>query len=287
MWILFYRSMSFLAGVLPRSIALFITDRLAEGAYFVTFKRGRLIALENLSFALKGLKTEHEVKYMILEQFRNFGRFIYEFLLLPYLDGFKLDRMFQMFGLEKVHEALRAGNGVVALTAHLGNWELGASAVVQKNVPITAISLPHPTNRVTRFFDNTRISKGIKVVSIDKAARVGLKALRSNQCLAVLGDRDFTGTGIPIDFLGGTATFPVGPIRLAARTGAPICPIFAIRSIDGNYKLYCEDPYTVEKLPDGKPDIKGALQRYASILGEYVRKFPTQWYVFDQVWQAP
>jgi len=286
MWILFYRGMSFLAGVLPRGVALFITDRLAEGAYFVAFKRGRLIALKNLSFALKGLKTEHEVKFMILEQFRNFARFIYEFLLLPYLDERNLDKMFQMIGLEKVHGALQAGKGVVALTAHLGNWELGASAVVQKDIPITAISLPHPTSRVTRFFDNTRISKGIKVVSTDRAARVGLKALRSNQCLAVLGDRDFTGTGIPIDFLGEKATFPVGPIRLAAKTGAPICPIFAIRSRDGNYKLYCEDTYKVEKLPDGKPDIRGALHRYADILGKYVRRFPTQWYVFEQVWQA-
>ncbi|TET78681.1 hypothetical protein E3J38_08200 [candidate division TA06 bacterium] len=287
MWILFYSSMSFLARVLPRGAALFMADRLAEGAYFVAFKKARPNAIKNLTFALRGLKTEHEVKFMILEQFRNFGRFIYEFLLLPYLDERKLDKMCQMFGLDKVHEALRAGKGVIALTAHLGNWELGASAVVQKKIPITAISLPHSTSGVTRFFDNTRISKGIKVVSIDKAARMGLKALRANECLAILGDRDFTGTGITIDFLGGKATFPVGAIRLAAKAGAAICPIFAIRSRDGTYKLYCEDTYTVEKLPDGKPDIKGALHKYAGILGEYVRKFPTQWYVFDQVWQAP
>ena len=276
--------MSFLARVLPRGAALFIADRLSEGAYFVAFKKARPNVTKNLTFALRGLKTEHEVKFMILEQFRNFGRFIYEFLLLPYLDERKLDKMCQMFGLEKVHEALKAGKGVVALTAHLGNWELGASAVVQKNIPVTAISLPHPTSRVTKFFDNTRISKGIKVVPVDKAARVGLRVLRANQCLAVLGDRDFTGTGIPIDFLGGKATFPVGPARLAAKAGAAICPIFAVRSRDGTYKLYCEDTYEVEKLPDGKPDIRGALQRYASILEGYVRKFPTQWYVFDEIW---
>ncbi|MFQ5906711.1 MAG: lysophospholipid acyltransferase family protein [bacterium] len=283
-WILFYKTTSFLARILPRKIALFITERLAEGAYFVAFNKARPIAMKNLSFALKGLKTEHEVRFMILEQFKNFAGFIYDFLLLPYLDEHELGSMYEMVGFQKVREALKAGKGVIVVTGHLGNWELGASALVQEKVPVTAVVMPHPTAIVTRFFDSTRLSRGVNVVPVDRAARVGLRALRANECLAILGDRDFTGTGTEIDFLGARAVFPVGAMRLAAKAGAAVCPAFAIRSRNGKYKIYFEDTFTVGKLADGSPDVKGALDRWAGILGKYIRLFPTQWYLFEPAW---
>lgn len=286
MWILFYKTTSFLAKILPRKIALFITDRLAEGAYFFSFKRSRPVALRNLTFALKGLKEEKEIRLMILDQFRNFAWFIYDFLLLPYLDAGKLRTMYELIGFSKIIKALKEGRGIVILTGHLGNWELGASALANENIPVTAVAMPHSTEVVTRFFFDTRLSRGVNVVPVDKAARAGLKVLRSNECLAILGDRDFTGTGFEVDFLGGKTTFPVGPVRLAAKTGAAICPAFAVRSKDGRYKVYFEDPYTVVTLPDGSPDLEGALSRWSDILGKYVRLFPTQWFRFESVWDA-
>jgi KDO2-lipid IV(A) lauroyltransferase len=285
MWILFYKTTSFLAKILPRSVALFITDRLTEGAYFISFRRARPVAFKNLSFALRGLREEGEVKLMIMEQFRQFAWFIYDFLVLPYLDGQKLRKMYELVGFSKVVEALKEGNGIIILTGHLGNWELGASALVNENIPVTAVSMPHTTEMVTRFFYGTRLSRGVDSVSVDRAARIGLKVLRANECLAILGDRDFTGTGAPVDFLGGPTVFPVGAMKLAAKTGATICPAFAIRTREGRYRIYFEDTYRVRHLEDGTPDLKSALRRWSIILGKYVRLFPTQWFRFDSVWE--
>jgi KDO2-lipid IV(A) lauroyltransferase len=286
MWILFYRTTSFLAKILPRRVALFITDRLAEGAYFVSFKRARPIVEANFRFALRGLRREGEVRLMILEQFRHFAWFIYDFLVLPYLDGQRLREKYELVGFSKVVDALKGERGIIILTGHLGNWELGASALANENIPVTAISMPHSTDVVTRFFYGTRLSRGVSSVSVDRAARTGLKVLRANECLAVLGDRDFTGTGAEIDFLGGRTMFPLGPVKLAAKTGATICPAFAVRTREGNYKIYFEDTYRVDDLDDGTPDIEGALKRWSLILGKYVRLFPTQWFRFDSVWKS-
>jgi KDO2-lipid IV(A) lauroyltransferase len=286
MWIIFYRVTSFLARILPRKLALFITERLAEGAYFMTFRRARPVALSNLSFALRGLKSESEIRLLILEQFKNFARFIYDFLALPYLSGRELREMYELRGFHKVVDALKAGKGIIILTGHLGNWELGASALVNEKIPVTAVAMPHPTELVTKFFFDTRLSKGVDVVPVEKAAKVGLKVLRSNECLAILGDRDFTGTGISVDFLGAETIFPIGAVKLAAKTGATICPAFAVRSAKGKYRIYFEDTYRVENLPDGTPDLSGALARWSGILGKYVKLFPTQWFRFENVWQT-
>ena len=286
MWILFYKTTSFLAKILPRKVALFITDRLAEGAYFVSFKRARPIALKNLRFALRGLRDEGDVKFLILHQFRQFAWFIYDFLLLPYLDGQKLRGMYELIGFSRVVEALKDGRGIIILTGHLGNWELGASALANENIPVTAVSMPHATETVTRFFYGTRLSKGVNSVSVQKAVRIGLKVLRANECLAILGDRDFTGTGVPVDFLGGRTVFPIGPMRLAAKTGATICPAFSVRTRDGRYRIYFEDPYKVREHGDGTPDLDGALKKWSLVLGKYVRLYPTQWFRFDNVWQS-
>ncbi len=286
MWILFYRVTSFLAKILPREFALFITERLAEGAYFIAFRRARPVALSNLSFALRGLKSENEVRFMILEQFKNFAWFIYDFLALPYMSAQELREMYELRGFSKVVNALKAGRGIIILTGHLGNWELGASALVNEKIPVTAVAMPHPTELVTKFFFDTRLSKGVGVVPVEQAAKVALRVLKSNECLAILGDRDFTGTGVAVDFLGAETVFPVGAVKLAAKTGATICPAFAVRSTRGKYRIYFEDTYRVESLPDGSPDLNGALERWSGILGKYVKLFPTQWFRFESVWQT-
>jgi KDO2-lipid IV(A) lauroyltransferase len=284
MWILFFKPMSFLAKILPRRVAFFITDRLADGAYFIAFKKGRIAALNNLRFALRHLKTENEIRFMVLEQFRNFARFIYEFLQLLHMSQKQLKETYELVGFDKFVEAFKQGNGTIVVTGHLGNWELGVSAVAQQNIPVTAVVMPHSTDDVTAFFDRTRLSRGVGVVPVDKAVRVGLGVLRANGCLAIVADRDFTGTGMPVDFLGRKTIFPVGPARLAAKTGAPICPAFAIRLKNGKYKVYFEEPYRVGKLADGSPDIQDALRRWAWTLGKYVTMFPTQWYLFEPAW---
>ena len=51
-----------------------------------------------------------------------------------------------------------------------------------------------------------------------------LKALRSNEIVCLLCDRDIDRTGVEVEFFGERTTLPAGPATLSIRTGAPLLP---------------------------------------------------------------
>ena len=51
-----------------------------------------------------------------------------------------------------------------------------------------------------------------------------IAALRRNDIVCLLCDRDIQRNGVEVEFFGETTTLPAGPVTVAMRTGAPILP---------------------------------------------------------------
>jgi lauroyl/myristoyl acyltransferase len=282
----FYRITSLLAGILPINVALFITKIITDGAYHLTYRKVRPIVESNLKVVLDQNKGPHEIKKLTYTIFQNFARFIYEFLRLPWLGEWDLSHRIVMYGIDKVDRALEQGKGVIVLTAHIGNWELGASTLVLKGYPLTVVALRHSNPLINRFFCQRRIGKGLRVCYLDNATRVGLKILRRNECLAILGDRDYTGSGVEVPFFGRKVRFPTGPVNLARHTGASLIPAFAICERDRlRYHITFEDPIELVRGQDKEQDLRTNVGRWVAVLERVISEHPEQWFVFQPVWQ--
>src|SRR5207247_292428 len=59
-----------------------------------------------------------------------------------------------------------------------------------------------------------------------------LAALRRNEVVALVMDRDIAGTGVTVEFFGAETSLPSGAALLALRTGAPIISALAVRTAD-------------------------------------------------------
>ena len=80
--ILFYWVIAGLSHILPRNVALFITYRIADLMYITLYRHRLPIVYKNLDM-LYGFKIPlWRKKRLALRIYRNFARFIYEFLLL-------------------------------------------------------------------------------------------------------------------------------------------------------------------------------------------------------------
>ena len=88
--------------------------------------------------------------------------------------------------------------------------------------------------------------------------------------------------GVKVPLLGGHAFFPEGPAKLAAITGSPIIPVFAIRRPDGKVKLFIEQAIHVPEATDIA--ICAAIAKLADVVGEYIRRYPGQWLVANRAW---
>jgi len=270
----FYRTIAFLSHLIPYRIAVFITERIADGAYFTFYRKARYIVFENLNRYNSKLKIWQK-KELTLKIFRNFAVFIYEFTLLPQPAAKRLFDRLTIENRERLDNALREGNGAIVLTAHLGNWELGAAALNICGYPPVVVALPHQSKKITEFFTRRRKACGMDVVYLGEGMKKVVTALKQNRVIATLGDRDYLRHGILCPFMGGKISFPIGIFELANRTASPIIPAFCVKE-KGTYRISFEPPIRVNNVED-------SVKEWSRILERYVRTYITQWFVFDLV----
>jgi len=277
-----YRFGQFLALTFPLRLVYFLGASLAGIYYCLAFHDRRFVKANlRIIFPEKSSRELRKISRMV---FRNFAKYLVDFFRFERLDRAYIDKNIKLENLHYFDQALAKGKGVVVLTAHLGNWELGGVVIAQLGYPFWAVALPHKNKKVNDFFDGQRNRKGVKVIAMGKAVRSCITEIRNNHMVALVGDRDFSEKGIVLDFFGKPMHFPEGPAALSLMTGASIVPGFMLRNPDDSFTLRIEKP--VEFTPSGnkEKDLADLIGVYKNIIQDYVRKYPEQWYVFRKFW---
>lgn len=109
----------------------------------------------------------------------------------------------------------------------MGRWAVDTG--IKMTVVVEAIQPP----ALFEWFADLRRKFGMTVIPLGPSAGTQvLRALRNNEVVCLLSDRDLTGGGIPVQFFGETTTLPAGPATLALRTGAALLPTAAFLLIE-------------------------------------------------------
>jgi KDO2-lipid IV(A) lauroyltransferase len=114
------------------------------------------------------------------------------------------------------------------------------------------------------------------------------RALERNMCVAMQGDRDVSGTGRAMPFFGKTASFPIGPFRIAQASGAPVFPVFVLQEEDGRYRTIVEEAIRVPQARGAAADeaVVAGLAAFVARMEAMIRAYPTQWYRFTRFWES-
>ncbi len=193
-------------------------------------------------------------------------------------------------GYSRIVEARLAGKGVVLLTAHLGNWEIGGLMLARIKDPIHVVLVPDIFPGVERERRRLHALSGVTEIRVDRSIAPTLAVLRAlgrNEIVAMQGDRDFDNTGVAATFFGREAFFPRGPFRVAMASGAALLPAFIVRLPDGRYRAIVEQAVRVETAGDRDAALRRNIERYVALLERYVREYPHQWYCFYPFWDDP
>ncbi|MCM8763366.1 MAG: lysophospholipid acyltransferase family protein, partial [Candidatus Omnitrophica bacterium] len=201
-------------------------------------------------------KSKSEIKKICKALFRNFAKYLVDFFCFSKLDKKFIEKKIEIKNIHYFDECLKRGKGVIALTAHIGNWELGGAVAGILGYPLWAVALPHKHKAVDNFFNYQRKLKGINVMPLNKAARQCLVCLEENKLLALVGDRDFKQKGIVIDFFGKKTIFPEGPAIFSLITGAPIICGFMLRKADDSFIFILEEPIRFKPSGNKEKDAK-------------------------------
>lgn len=273
------------ARLLPRRLAYGLARRVAD---FCCFRAScdREAVRENLQ-AILG--QENVPDLLVRDVFRNFGMYLVDFFRFGRLTPDKIRRMVRFEGLHHMEEALGQGKGVIGLTAHLGNFELAGAVLSLLGLPVNAVVLTHTNHRVNRFFNRQRDGVGVRGIPLNggygKVTYEACKtALKKNEILALVGDRDFLNHGVELEFFGKKLKVPIGPAAFSFRTGAPIVPGFLVREKDGTYRFILEEPLKAHADLPREEAIHELTERCLISLSRAIRRYPTQWYMFQKFW---
>jgi len=223
-------------------------------------------------------KDDAEIGRIARGSYAHLGRTAIETALLPSLgrDGI-IGLVGTVTGWDALEEGLLAGRGIILVTGHLGNWELGGAYLAARGLPIGAVVRHMANPRFDRYLNSTRAKMGVRVIYDDQAVRQSTRALRDGRVVAFLADQGVRGLASTfVPFFGRLAKTPRGPAVFALRLDTPLIFGTAIRQPDGRYHLAFE-PIEVTRTDDRERDTDAIVARYTLTLERWVRKAPEQY----------
>lgn len=279
---IFYRIGQTIALNLPLKFAYALAILLSD-LRFLFARQDRLNVAANLKVIFPE-KSDKEIRKISIRLFRNFAKYLVDFFRFDKIDIDYIKKNIKLENLHYLDSGFKEGKGVIILTAHLGNWELGGVATSMSGYPFITVALPHKSKKVNEFFNKQRENKGIKVFPLGNAAKPLLRTLRKNGLSALVGDRDFSGKGMLVEFFGKPTIFPLGPAVLSLQTQAKIVPGFTLRKADDSFEVVFNKPLEFNVSGNHQEDIKEVITKYKQVFEEYIRLYPDQWFVFRKFW---
>ena len=253
--------------------------RLGRLAYRLAWIHRRR-SLENLTRAFGEEKTPDQLEKLARAFFDGFLRNAAEVVPYGSLPPEGKREYVRIVGKEKLDKALAPGRGVIALSAHLGNFLIMNSRLALEGVPVDLLVKQMKDPGVEDRMENLRRELGYNTIytkSRIQSARASLASLRGNHVLVVLGDQR-PKDGVDVTFFGMPAKAASGPISLALSTGAPVVPMFMVRNEDHiHHTLFIEDSIEMSITGSKEHDLRTNVQKYTDVIESYVRRYPGQW----------
>jgi KDO2-lipid IV(A) lauroyltransferase len=235
---------------------------------------------DNLTHVLGRKPTRREV----VAVFRSGALNYWDTLAISTLAPAEVVRLVDIAGLEHLDAARAGGRGAIMVGAHLSSVGLAAQALPARGYPLVGLLEPTRPPEVFEFFARQRRTHGARLLALSTSAlRELLVTLRRGGLVALVTDRDVTGTGPIIDFFGQPTHFPDGAAVLSVRTGAPILPAYAVRRRDGSFQAWIEPPLPVPS-GDTKTAVSQLTHAVARRLEYHIASHPQQWTVFQRRW---
>ncbi len=283
----------FCSTLLPRPIQKFFTVVIGDFFYLLMPKTRRAVR-NNIEGVGRGRWSKSKMEVLTRKTFQNYGQYLLDYMVMHRLQPSNKHRwVSEEVGDHYMMETLERGKGVICVTPHLGNWEMGGLLFSFRGGRLNVLTLDERDQDTKSFREEMRRRRGIRNIYIDPqddspmAAIEAVRALRENEIVAMLGDRVETQKTMDFEFFGRKTPFPIGVAILAMATGAPVLPVFVVMDKDRKYKGIIEAPisFDAHSRESREMVIRKGMTQLIKKFEAYIEKYPDQWYNFYSFWK--
>jgi len=244
--------------------------------YYLAVPQRRIVR-RNLRFSHPQW-PQNNIRRVTKRFFKHFGTTILEIVQMGFFSREDMRNRIQVVGEENARAALRANKGIIVISAHLGNWEVGLqTATCYFGLPMTGIAKKMRNARLEQVIYNYRTRFGNKILYKRGALPEMMQVLRQGGVLGVMMDVSRRFDGVEVEFFGHRATATPVAALLALRCKSPVLPVYCLRNPAGNLIVHIEPPVIMERTNNLRKDLVTNTQTITNRLEAAVRRKPEQW----------
>jgi phosphatidylinositol dimannoside acyltransferase len=281
-----YRLARGLMPKLPVTFSYWLAERIADLVWLLA--RGVRANMEhNQRRALGPGATEREVALSARTALRNLTKIYVDEFRLPALPSVALREATIIHGLHHLEATHAQGKGVILASAHFGAPHVVGQLLAILGYPTSVVVEHVQPEEVFQFMTEMRQKHGVRLLPIDGPLLGLIRTLkREKGIVGLVCDRDISGTGLRIPFLGEETSFADGPAQLALRTGAPIIVGYCRRRAENGFEAFVEPPiYLPEKPENPEQALREGTMQVAARLEAFIRNEPGQWVMSVPLWE--
>jgi KDO2-lipid IV(A) lauroyltransferase len=281
-----YRLGALAAKLMPGPVAAAAATSLGFGASVSSPAKRAMIErhLQRVNPKLRGTS----LRVATQQAFDSYARYYVESFRLTSLSARTVARSFSLEGFHHVTDALAEGNGCIFALPHLGGWEWAGRWMTDQGYPLTVVVEALEPPELFEWFADLRKELGMAVVPTGPTAGPAvLKALRANEIVCLLCDRDLDHNGVDVEFFGERTTLPAGPATLGLRVGARLLPVgcYFTPAYNGHHAVV-RPPLSLQRRGGLREDVARITQNLAHELEFLIRRAPEQWHLFQPNWPS-
>jgi len=259
--------------------------RAAGRILFALAPAERRVIRRNLAFAFPERSPE-EIGRLQEAVERHYGRLLVELLQMSFFEPEDIRRRVRFSGLERAIRAVGAQRGFIAVSAHLGNWEVGMQVLPACfGRPLTAVAKKFKRGWVEQVLHRTRTRFGSRILYKKGALAEMTRIVREGGVLAILVDMARRKDGVEVRFFGRRATATPAAAILGLRCRCPVLPVFCLQEADGAFHVRIEEPLEMLRTGDLRRDLLANTQRITDVVEEAIRRHPEQWHWMMRRWK--
>lgn len=275
--------LKWLLNVMPRFCAIKFGAMFGHIAYLFTSKE-RATAHRALKMVYGESLDESQRENIIRNLFLNFGKNLVEVFRFRKHYHRQIKKLIDIEGLEHFDAVYKRGKGVVAVTGHIGNFELLAVYFAGCGYKVAVIGREMYDKRLDDLLLENRTSMGLLNIATTDSPRRIMKALRDGYALGVLMDTD--SMRVRSEFVpafGRLSYTPVGQSILGLKAGAGFVPMACVREGKG-YKVIVKPEIRIEPSGDFDKDVYNITAECTRSLEEIIDRYRDQWIWIHNRW---
>ena len=250
---------------------------------------GRWLDPKHRKYAAASLKRTglaEDVPAMVRTVYNHLGTDIAETVIVPRLLKMRGAEAFVRFErVERLEGELRRGKGVIAVTGHLGNWEIAGLALSKAGLPFNSLGRPIDNPHFERWLSGIRGSTGQRIVQPSDAVRAAIGVLKRREIVAILADQDARENGVVVDFLGHPASTTRLPALMSLKYGAPIV-VFGMYRDGPLHHIVFTEPLRPEDYAERADAVRELTQAFTARIEDFIRARPVQWMWLHPRWRS-